>query len=461
MKLTSHGAAKNVTGSKHLLEINGKRILLDCGMFQGHRLDSDRKNRELGFSVNDIDCVVLSHAHIDHSGLLPLLVKKGYRGPIFMTPATRDLCALMLLDSAHIQKRDSEWLSRKKMKFVAPLYSDDDVQETVRKAVSIPYEMPFNICEGVHLTFHDAGHVLGSAMVELTYEEDGAPRRFVFSGDIGRNNMSILKDPWKPTEADLVLMEGTYGDRDHGPVEGMDDHLAEVVKDIVKRGGKLIIPSFALERAQEIIYALKRLEARNAIPDIPVFVDSPLTTNITHIFRLHTEAFDNEFSELMREAGDPFQLKKIRYIRSVDESKALNEQKGPAIIISASGMCEFGRVVHHIKNHCEDPNSTILIVGFQAQHTLGRRIVERRRTIRIFGVERELNAKVVVMNEFSAHAGRDELIDFGLRFNKNGTTPILLVHGEEPALNALKSALETGGAADVRIQTQGKSVSFD
>ena len=457
MKLTSYGAAGGVTGSKHLLEINGKQILLDCGMFQGHRIESDKKNRELGFSVDSLHCVVLSHAHIDHSGLLPMLVKKGYRGPIYMTPATRDLCALMLLDSAHIQRRDSEWLSRKKMEFVPPLYTDDDVQETIRRAISIPYEMPFALCDGVRLTYHDAGHVLGSAMVELEYTENDKARRFIFSGDIGRNNMSILCDPWTPKEADNVLMEGTYGDRDHDPVQGMDDRLAQVVRKTAERGGKVIIPSFALERAQEIVYALKRLEMRNAIPQIPVFVDSPLTTNITHIFRLHTEAFDADFSALMREAGDPFELKKIRYIRSVDESKQLNELKGPAIIISASGMCEFGRVVHHIKNNCSDARNTILIVGFQAQHTLGRRIVERRRTIRIFGVERELNAHVEVMNEFSAHAGRSELLKFGLRF-KDCAEKVMLVHGESDALAALKSGLEAGGASNVSILKERQTV---
>lgn len=457
MKITSYGATEEVTGTKHILEINGKKLLLDCGMFQGHRQEADQKNRHLGFSAADIDAVVLSHAHIDHSGLLPMLGKLGYRGAVYCTPATRDLCSLMLLDSAHIQKRDAEWLSKKHLAFVAPLYRDEDVQEIMRHFISVSYEMRFPLLPGVFLTFHDAGHVLGSAMVELEYEEHGKWRRFIFSADIGRRGMSILRDPWEPRDADVVMMESTYGDRDHGNMNEMEDKLAAVIHDAVAKGGKIIIPSFALERAQEIIFALKRLELRRAIPPIPVYVDSPLTVNITDIFRLHTEAFDDEFSATMREAGDPFQLNRIRYIRPVSESMELNALEGPAIIISASGMCETGRVIHHIKNHCEDPNTTILIVGFQAQHTLGRRIVERQRSIRIFGVERQLNAQIKVMNEFSAHAGRSELIAFAHRF-KGRAVKVLLVHGEQPAMRSLKDALEADGMQGVHIMRYAEAV---
>jgi len=457
MKITAFGAAEEVTGTKHILEINGRKILLDCGMFQGHRQESDQKNRHLGFAPTDIDAVVLSHAHIDHSGLLPLLGKLGYRGAVHATPATRDLCSLMLLDSAHIQKRDAEWLSKKHLAFVAPLYRDEDVQEIMRRFISIPYEMRFQLLPDIFLTFHDAGHVLGSAMVELEYLEGGKWRRFIFSADIGRQGMSILRDPWQPHDADVVMMESTYGDRDHGNMDQMEHKLAAVIHDAVEKRGKIIIPSFALERAQEIIFALKRLELRKAIPPIPVYVDSPLTVNITDIFRLHTEAFDDDFSATMREAGDPFQLNRIRYIRPVSESMELNNLEGPAIIISASGMCETGRVIHHIKNHCEDPNTTILIVGFQAQHTLGRRIVEHQRTIRVFGMERELNAQIKVMNEFSAHAGRSELIAFAKRF-KGRAEKILIVHGEAPAMQSLKSALEADGMNGVHIMRYAETV---
>ncbi len=453
MILTSHGAAGGVTGSKHLLEINGKRLLLDCGMFQGRREESDRRNRHLGFDPRSLDAVVLSHAHIDHSGLMPMLAKQGYEGPIYSTPATRDLCAVMLLDSAHIQKRDAEWLSRKHLTFYPPIYNTDDVQAAMRKFVSIPYELRFPVLPDVYITYHDAGHVLGSAMVEVEYTEDGRERRLIFSADIGRKSTPILRDPWVPGPADIVIMESTYGDRDHKPLAKVEHQLAQLIRASVERNAKILIPAFALERAQEIIYALKQLEMQALIPDIPVYVDSPLTENVTHIFRLHTECFDEAFADAMQQAGDPFELRHIRFTRSVEESMKLNHLRGPAIIIAAAGMCEHGRIVHHIKNHCEDPDNTILIVGFQAQHTLGRRIVERRRTIRMLGVERELNAQVVVMNEFSAHAGRTELLEFGERF-KDCAEKILLVHGEPTALQALHAGLHQRGVTQAQIQVE-------
>ncbi len=457
MKITSYGGAGEVTGSKHLVEVNGMRILMDCGMFQGRRGDSDRKNRDLGFDGSTVDAAILSHAHIDHSGLLPMLAKRGFRGNVYTTHATRDLCSIMLLDSAHIQKRDAEWLSKKKMTHIAPLYTAEDVQEIMRHFVCVPYEITLPLGNDVTLTFHDAGHVLGSAMIELACVEDGKQRRVVFSGDIGRKNMPILQDPWEPDDADIVLMESTYGDRDHDPIEQLDEKFGHVIRETIARGGKVIIPTFALERAQEVIYALKRLQMHKAIPDAPVFVDSPLTVNITEIFRLHTEGFDQEFRETMAAAGDPFQLNSIRYIRDRDQSMELNKKKEPAIILSASGMCEFGRIVHHLRNNCTDKRNTILIVGFQAKHTLGRKIVERQRHIKIFGVEHELNAQVVVMNEFSAHAGRGELIEFGARF-KDRADKVFLVHGEEKAIEALQGSIQERGVGGVDVLEAGKSV---
>lgn len=444
MILTSFGAAEEVTGSKHLLELNGKKILLDCGMFQGRRSEADRKNRHLGFEAEDIHAVVLSHAHIDHSGLLPMLIKHGYRGNIYSTPATRDLCAIMLMDSAHIQKRDAEFLSKRKLEFIPPLYREEDVQETMRRFISIPYNNRFQLMNDCTITFRDAGHVLGSAMVEMDYYENDVARKFIYSGDIGRKNMSILSDPWEPTEADAVLMESTYGNRNHGPVNRVDEHFSSIINKTVKRGGKVIIPSFALERAQELIFSLKKLKMKEAIPDLPVFVDSPLTVNVTDIFRLHTEAFDDEFRAIMRETGDPFHLAKIRYIRAVQESKEINRMEGPAIIISAAGMCEYGRILHHLKNNCEDQRNTILIVGFQAKNTLGRRIVERRPRIKIFGVEYDLNAHVEVMDEFSAHADQQELIRFARRF-EGRAEKIMLVHGESDAQKELQHILSDDG----------------
>lgn len=457
MKITSYGAAGEVTGSKHLLEINGYKLLLDCGMFQGRRLESDKKNRHLGFSTDSLNAMILSHAHIDHSGLLPMLAKHGYQGPIYCTHATRDLCSIMLQDSANIQQRDAEWLSRKQMTFVPPLYALEDVHEVMRRFIAASYNMRIPVLPDVFVTFHEAGHVLGSSMIELEYAENGKQRRFIFSGDIGRKDMAILRNPWEPTDADVVMMESTYGDREHGPREFMEEKLAAIINATVERQGKVIIPSFALERAQEIIYALKRLELNNAIPDVPVFVDSPLTANITHIFRQHTESFNDEFRKLMDEAGDPFELKHIRYIRPVSESMKLNDLKGPAIIIAAAGMCEHGRILHHIKNHASNPKNTILIVGFQAQHTLGRRIVERQREIKVFGVKRALNAEVKVMNEFSAHAGRSELINFGKRF-KDRAERVLLVHGEPEPMNSLREALQAEGVQHVAPMKEGETI---
>lgn len=456
MKITSYGGAMEVTGSKHLIDLNGERVLLECGMFQGRREEANRKNRKLGFDPEKIHALALSHAHIDHSGLLPLMAKQGYRGAVYATAATRDLCSIMLMDSAHIQQRDAEWLTKKQRTFVPPLYAPEDVQEIVRRFVGVPYEVPMPLTPNVQLTMQNAGHVLGSAMVELECRDNGRTRRILFSGDIGRKNTPILSDPWEPRDADVVIMESTYGNREHKPLDQVDEKFAAIIHEAYERGGKIIIPSFALERSQEVIYALKRLETKGAIPNIPVYVDSPLTVNITEVFRLHTEGFDNDFQALMRETRDPFELQNIRYIRSQEESMALNTLEGPAIIISASGMCEYGRVLHHLRNNCEDPRNIILIVGFQAHYTLGRRIVERNRTIKIFGVPRQLNAQVRVMNEFSAHAGRTELIEFAKRF-KGRAERILLVHGETEAIMALQADLAAEGL-NVSIQEEGVPV---
>jgi metallo-beta-lactamase family protein len=457
MRITSYGAAEEVTGSKHLVEINGRSVLFDCGMHQGHRNESAERNRSLPFDVNALDAVVLSHAHIDHSGTLPVLARHNFQGRIYCTPATRDLCSVMLRDSAHIQERDARWLSKKHQSFVPPIYNDTDVKEIMRHFVSIPFEMSFEVAPGVRITFHEAGHVLGSAMTLVEFEEEGRARRFIYSGDIGRKNMPILRDPWEPDDADVVIMESTYGNRDHDPIEKLDEQLADIITRTHERGGKVIVPSFALERTQEFVYALKRLEAAGTIPQMPVYVDSPLTVNVTEVFRLHVESFDDEFRELDNDAGDPFQLHHIEYIRNVNRSKALNNIKKPAIIISASGMCEFGRIVHHLRNNCSDPRNTIMIIGFQAQHTLGRRIVERDREIRIFGVKHELRAEVQVLNALSAHAGRSDLMAFARRF-KDRAEKVLLVHGEPEAQDALMEGLAAEGVRNVAIQQRGVPV---
>ncbi|MDX9976376.1 MAG: MBL fold metallo-hydrolase [FCB group bacterium] len=453
IRVTSYGAAQEVTGSKHLVEVDGYRVLLDCGMFQGRRMESDVRNRNLRFDASSLHAVVLSHAHIDHSGVLPVLIRQGFQGRIYATPATRDLCAVMLTDSAHIQQKDAEWLSKKNREFVPPLYRQEDVPPTMKRFVAMPYDEPFDPVPGMTVTFHDAGHVLGSAMVDIEYKDGGQDRRFLYTADIGRRNMPILRDPWVPDGADVVMMESTYGDRDHSPIETRDRDLGEVVRETVARGGKIIVPTFALERAQEFVYSLKRLEVAGEIPEIPVYVDSPLTVNITEIFRLHAEVFDTEFRRMIVENGDPFLLKHIKYISRVEESMALNDSHEPMIIISASGMCETGRILHHLRNNIEDPRNTILIIGFQAKNTLGRRLVEREPQVKIFGVKRPVNAQVKVMNSFSAHAGRGDLIEFGKQL-KGKVDRILLVHGENGAQLALKTALEAEGLK-VEIQKEG------
>lgn len=455
MRITSFGAAGGVTGSKHLLEVNGHKILFDCGMFQGPRKEMADRNRTLPFDPNELDAVVLSHAHIDHSGILPMLARHGFEGRVFTTPATRDLCSIMLLDSAKIQEKDAQWLSKKHQSFVPPLYTDVDVRAVMRRFISIPYDIKFEIASGVHITFKDAGHVLGSAMLLAEFEENGKRRRFIYSGDIGRKNMPILKDPWEPEDADAVVMESTYGNREHKPIETLDADLAETITRTHDRGGKLIVPTFALERAQEFIYALKRLEMGNRIPEMPVYVDSPLTVNVTEVFRLHADSFDDNIRELMEESGDPFQLRHIEYIRDVRASMKLNAIDRPCIILSASGMCEFGRILHHLRNNVEDQRNTICIIGFQAKNTLGRRIVERQSEIRIFGLKHRLLAEVKIFNALSAHAGRTELIEFGKRF-KDRAEKLLLVHGEPEALSALKDGLEAEGCTNIAVQEEAQ-----
>ncbi|MFA6242062.1 MAG: MBL fold metallo-hydrolase [Candidatus Hydrogenedentales bacterium] len=458
MRITSYGAAEEVTGSKHLVELGGKRVLFDCGLFQGIRKESDQKNRAQEFDPASLDAVVLSHAHIDHSGTLPVLAKHGYKGPVFCTPATRDLCSIMLLDAAHIQAMDAKWLSEKNRAFAAPLYDDDDVYEIMRRFVSVPYDLPLEILPGIKVTFREAGHVLGSAMAFVECKQNGTTERLLYTGDLGRRHMPILRDPWVPdTDVDVVTLESTYGNRDHDPIEKMDQRLRDIIKKTHARGGKIIIPSFALERAQEIVYALKRLEGNNELPSMPVYVDSPLTVNITEVFRLHTDCFDEDLRTFMASEGDPFLLDRIQYVRRVEDSMKINGLKEPAIIISASGMCEQGRILHHLRNNCADPRNTILIVGFQAKNTLGRRIVERQKEIKIFGVKHALNAEVMILNGFSAHAGRGELLDFARHFRERAKK-ILLVHGEEEAIGALKTTLETEGQTNLQVSKHGVAI---
>jgi metallo-beta-lactamase family protein len=462
------GAAQTVTGSMHLVRAGGSTILLDCGMFQGRRRESFERNQRLPVDPKAIDAVVLSHAHIDHSGALPMLVKSGYEGPIYATPATRDLCAVMLRDAAAIQQSDARFLNRQNEKSgiegpeVEPLYDDEDVIETIGRFYSVPYRHGATLTPDVKLRFLDAGHVLGSAITVLDLSEGEKHRRLVFTGDLGRYDRPILRDPEVAEGADALLMESTYGDRNHDGTDRMEAQLAEVILRTVRRGGKLLIPSFALERAQEVIFALKKLRRDDLIPQIPVYVDSPLTVKITDIFKLHPECYDTETRGLMRANDSPFDFPEVRYVDGVEDSKAIDADDSPAIIISASGMCEAGRILHHLKSCIEDDRNTVLIVGYQAQHTLGRRLVEQRSRVRIFGVERDRRAEVVVLNGFSAHADQRDLLAYAQGIaDKGALKQIALVHGEPKPQRVLADLLRARGMRHIAIPSAGDRMELE
>lgn len=465
MQIEFIGAARTVTGSKHLLKTRHANVLLDCGMFQGKRKESIQHNQNLGVDPAALDAVVLSHAHIDHSGALPLLVKQGFEGTIYTTPATRDLCAVMLRDAAMIQASDARYINKTierdhaQMDPVEPLYGEQDVIRVLEQMVAVPYRRTVDIASGVRLTFFDAGHVLGSAISALDIDDDGERKRVVFTGDLGRKKMPILKDPEIVEGARVLLTESTYGDRLHKPIAAMEDDLAAVLERTYKRGGKVVIPSFALERAQEILYAIGEIKKRGRMPKMPVYVDSPLTVKITDIFRLHPECYDAETRALMRENRSPFDFEEVRYVEDKEESKGIDASPDPCVIISASGMCEAGRIVHHLKATIEDPKNTVCIVGFQAPHTLGRRIVEKRARVRIFGVERDLRAEVVIMNGFSAHADQKDLVEYALDLKQRGPLgKVALVHGEETAQRALIAKLKERGIEDVVAPQPGTTL---
>lgn len=456
------GAAQTVTGSRHIVRAEHATVLLDCGLFQGRRAESRQRNMELGFAPRSIDAVVLSHAHIDHSGALPILCKQGYGGSIYTTPATRDLCALMLEDAAMIQQSDARYFNRALERGravgepVQPMYEPKDVEHALQQMISVPYRHRHRIAPGVWLTLLDAGHVLGSAIVVLDILDEGEQKRLVFSGDLGRKGLPLLRDPEVPSGAHALLVESTYGDRLHPPIEALDDELCAVINRTVARGGKVVIPSFALERAQQVVFSLKKLRSAGRIPVIPVYVDSPLTTNITQVFRTHPECFDAEARDLLQSGESPFDLEGLRYVSEREESMAIDASEQPCVIISASGMCEGGRVLHHLKAVVERPENTVVIVGFQAQHTLGRRIVERRPVLRIMGVDRRLAAEVVIMNGFSAHADQADLTAFVDRVADQGPLrSVVLVHGEPHAQQALRDRLTERGFPTVHLPAMG------
>ena len=451
MKITFNGAARTVTGSQHLIEVNGKTIMLDCGMFQGKRKESFERNRSDSCQGKGIDCLVLSHAHIDHSGRIPCLVRNGFKGDIFSTSATRDLCAVMLMDSASIQEKDVEFVNRRRQKqgqkLFEPLYTKADVAKAMNQFVGLSYNRPHQIFPGISLTLVDAGHMLGSAHVILEIDEQGTgqKRRLVFSGDIGRPDIPIIRDPVPISDgADILIMESTYGNRQHPDYPESEKELERIVNETVSRGGSLLIPAFAVGRTQQLVYALHKLHSDRAIPDLPIFIDSPLATRTTDVFRLHPEVFDDEIREFLLTDDDnnPFGFGRLQYTQSVEQSKSLNSMRTPAVIISSSGMLEGGRILHHLRNRIGDPRNTILFTSWQAPNTLGRRLVEKEKLVRIFGEEFQVRARVEVLTGFSGHADKDGLIDF-VRVMNRKPQQTFIVHGEDDASASLANALRT------------------
>lgn len=433
MKITFCGADRTTTGSKHLLTINGKKILLDCGLFQGKRQESFERNQHLPFDPTTIDIVILSHAHIDHSGNLPLLCKQGFQGNIISTFATRDLCHLMLADSAKIQTADINFVNKKRAKTnlppLEPIYSIQDAEKCLQQFVTVNYERPFPICEGVTLTFYDAGHILGSAQVCLDIVENGTKKRLLFSGDVGRGNHDLLRNPQIVEDVDYLIMETTYGAREHESSTLANDKLCEIINRSLQRKGKILIPSFAVERTQQLIYTFHQIITSQCIPPLPIYVDSPLAVNATEVFRLHPECFNEVAYQTLFEKRDPFGSEHITYIRQIAQSMELNHKPEPCVIISASGMCEAGRILHHLRNHIEDPTTTILFVGYCAENTLGAKIRAGEKRVNIFGEPFQVNAHIEALDSFSGHADHSELLDYFQNI-KGSKKNVWLVHGE-------------------------------
>ena len=464
MILQFFGAAQSVTGSMHLVEANGHRVLLDCGMVQGKRQEARKLNSEFPFDVKSIDAVVLSHAHLDHSGKLPLLVKQGFDNSIFSTSATRDLCSAMLRDSASLQEMDAKYVNKlnieKRLPFIKPLYTVHDVTTTLRLFQTLEYGRSLDIIPGIKLTFRDAGHILGSATVTLEIAEGQEEKKvttLAFTGDLGRNGTAVVRDPDIISRADVLITESTYGGRNHGPFSEAKEKLARIVRETAHRGGLLIIPAFAVGRTQDVVYHLHELMEAKQIPSMPVYVDSPLASNVTEIFRQHPECYDEETEKLLLQDGgkDPFGFDMLKYTRSTEESKALNNLGKPAIIISASGMCEGGRVLHHLRRNIGETKTTVLFVGYQAENTLGRKLLQGDRTVRIYGEEYQVRARMEEIDGYSAHADEGELLDFIAAIPKKPKR-VFVVHGELDATKAIAAGLSRLGIGNVVIPARGE-----
>ncbi len=464
MRVHYLGATRTTTGSMYLVEVNGRKILLECGLFQGHRNDSIERNRTFPFDPASLDAVILSHAHIDHCGNLPNLCRRGFRGNIYSTLATRDLAAIMLQDSAAVQAADAIFVSKRRAKKglppVEPLYSSADAELAIRQFVGLNYGRPLSVVEGLTLTFVDAGHILGSAQVVLDVEEGGRKFRFLFSGDVGRPDQEILRDPEPVSEVDFLQVESTYGGRDHEEAGDSRGELCRLVATALRRGGKVIIPAFSVGRTQQLVYVLNQLSDTDCMPRVPIYVDSPLSVRATEVFRLHPECFDEETSRFMRELRNPFGMENLTYIHEVEQSKKLNDLQEPMIIISASGMAEAGRIRHHLANNLGNARNLILFVGYCADHTLGAQIRSGQSPVNIFGEPHVVRAQVAAVDAFSGHADRGELSDY-VRHLSGPLRKVTVIHGEESQSMAFAVVLRSLlPAAEVIVPVLGQVVDF-
>ncbi len=460
MKIAFHGAARTVTGSKHIITLkNGKKILLDCGMFQGMGKETDELNRDFGFDPSEIDVMILSHAHIDHSGLIPKLVKDGFAGQIFCTPATKDLTSVLLKDSAEIQEDDVKFINKRRANegkpYLRPLYTVEDAQKAIEYLVEIQYEQWFDVLEGVQAMFTDAGHIIGSACVNLKIKENGKPTHFTFSGDIGRYRDAILKSPDTFPQADVIVMESTYGNSLHDTAVTTPDMLLSwIEKTCLKKKGKLIMPTFSVGRTQEILYALNQLELENRLPDLPYYVDSPLSIEATEIVKRYPEYFNRTIQKIMKSDKDPFAFKGLRYIQTVDQSKQLNFLNGPMVIISASGMADAGRVKHHISNNIENSRNSIVLTGYCEPRSLGGRLMKGDKEVTIFGIEHEVHAEIGSIRSMSAHGDYEDMSQWLACQDSKAVRKLFLVHGEYEVQQQFQQRLLRKGFLDVEIPEQ-------
>lgn len=464
MYLQFHGAADGVTGSLHRVHVGDRDVLLDCGLVQGHRAEADRRNRQLPDWASRAEALVLSHAHLDHSGNIPTLVKRGFTGNVYCTPPTRDLCSVMLRDSAMIQESDARYLNNRHKRAgsrerVDPLYDVEDAQRAVGHMISVPLHRTINVAPGVTATLWDAGHVLGSSVVQLDLAERGKTFRLLFTGDLGRTEIPLLRPPEVVKGVDLLLTESTYGDRLHPEIVEMDDKLAHIVRSTIERKGRVFIPTFALERAQEVLYALDRLKERGKVPPVPIYIDSPLAIAITEIYKLHPESLDPKIRERILERDDPFSPPGLEYVSDVNSSRALQRSGEPCIVIAGAGMCEGGRILHHFREGLGESRNSVVIVGFMAQHTLGRRLVEHKKQVKVFGVERDVRARVYQLSGLSAHADRDDLLAYAHNTAKVGRVArVAIVHGEDEAKQALADGLKEAGVPEVILSRPGDRI---